>query len=293
MRLVVPFAAGGGVDSVTRVVAHQLNKAWNQPVIVDNRPGADSIIGTTEAVRADPDGRTVLVTISQLVQNPTLRTKLPFDTFRDLVPVTSLASDPLFLVVTEAAGTPDLTAFLKKCRAEPGRVSFGSFGNGSTAHLLLIGLRRAAGADILHVPYRGSAPVGQALMSGEIQSGLLPYSTARSILETGKVKAIGVTGTERAKLLPDVPTFSERGVAGFDRQNWIGLFLPSATPAPIVEKLGRDVIEALRVPDVVSRLTEAGSIVGGEPRAAFSEMVKQDYTYWASLIHAGNVRVGD
>jgi len=289
VRLVVPFPPGSGPDLTSRLLAPRLSEVWKQPVIVDNKPGASSIIGTSEVVRAKPDGHTVLVALSLLVQNPSLRNDLPYDTFKDLAPVVPLTYDPLFLVAAKSLEAQNLEALLQAARARPGTLAFGSWGNGSTAHLLLIGLQQAAGVDIIHVPYTGTAAVAQAMMSGEIQMGLLPYATARSLVEGGAGVAVGVTGAQRSPSLPAVPTLQEQGLQGFNRMGWVGLFVPTGTPAAVVDKINRDVNEALRMPGLEPRLRDTGTIPAGGTTPAFADLVRTDYDYWHGLIRAGKV----
>ncbi|MBD9408381.1 tripartite tricarboxylate transporter substrate binding protein [Acidovorax sp. ACV02] len=291
VRFIVPFAAGGGPDTVARLVGQRLSEIWKQPVVIDNKVGGSSIIATGEVVRAKPDGQTVLVNIALLVQNPSLRSKLPFDTFKELTPVVPMAYDSLFLVASTSTKARDVKSFTEVVRAEPGKFAFGTFGNGSTAHLLMIALEKGADLSLIHVPYQGTAPVAQALMSSEVQFGLLPYATARQVLESGKAVALGVTGSKRAESLPQVPTLVESGLKGFEGSNWIGLFLPSATPKYIVEKLNRDVNEALRSPSIQARLKDIGSLPGGGSVTEFSSAVKNDYEHYRALIRAGNVKV--
>jgi tripartite-type tricarboxylate transporter receptor subunit TctC len=291
VRLVMPFAAGGGPDTAARLLGQRLSEMWKQPVVIDNKPGGNSIIATAEVARAQPDGHTILVNINLLVQNPSLRANLPFDTFKDLVAVVPVAYDSLFLVVSSSLKAPDLKSFLQAARAQPGKLAFGSFGTGSLAHLMLLDMQRSAKLDIVHVPYAGTAPVAQALMSGDVHVGLLPYVTARLAIDSGKATAIGVTGSVRSERLPNVPTLKEAGLAGFERPNWIGLFVPSATPKTVVTQINRDVNEALRSPQVLEKLRELASMPGGGTVEAFNDAVMSDYVHFREIIRAGNVKL--
>ena len=291
VRLVVPFSAGGVPDSVARLFAQRLGEIWKKPVIVENKAGGDSVIGTREVVRAKADGNTILVNISLLVQNPSLRANLPFDVFKDLTPVAPLSYEPLFLVAGKSLNAPNVKSFLAVVKAHPGRYSFGSYGNGSTAHVLLASLQQSTGLEMIHIPYKGTAPVAQALISGEIEVGLLPYGTARTVIATGKGVPIAVTGIRRSPALPDVPTLREAGIAGFERLGWVAMFVPSATPRAVVDKITRDANEALRSPVLQRQLLESGSIPAGGSAAAFADLVRQDYAYWRRLIRAANVKL--
>jgi tripartite-type tricarboxylate transporter receptor subunit TctC len=291
VRLVVPFAAGGGPDTAARMLGQRLSEMWKQPVVIDNKPGGNSIIASNEVAHAKPDGYTILVNINLLVQNPSLRSNLPYDTFKDLAPVVAVAYDSLFLVASTSLKAPDLQSFLQAVRAQPGKLAFGSFGTGSLAHLMLIDMQRSAKLDMVHVPYAGSAPVAQALMSGDIHVGVLPYVTARQVIDSGKGLVLGVTGTARSERLPNVPTLKEAGLPGFERTNWIGLFVPSATPKAVITKINLDVNEAMRSPQIIAKLRELASVPGGGTVEAFKEAVMSDYLYFRDIIRVANVKL--
>lgn len=291
VRLVVPFAAGGGPDTAVRVMGQRLSELWKQPVVIDNKPGGNSIIASSEVARAKPDGYTILVNINLLVQNPSLRANLPYDTFKDLAPVAPVAYDSLFLVASTSLKAPDMQSVLEAVRKQPGKLAFGSFGIGSLAHLMLLEMQRTAKLDMVHVPYPGTTPVAQAIMSGDVHVALLPYVTARLAIDSGKATAVGVTGTVRSERLPNVPTLKEAGLPGFDRPNWIGLFVPSATPKAVVNKINLDVNEAMRSPEVVAKLREQASVPGSGTVEAFKEMVMSDYVFFRDIIRANNVKL--
>jgi tripartite-type tricarboxylate transporter receptor subunit TctC len=291
VRLVVPYGAGGGIDAAARRLARELEALWGQPVVVDNKGGGDSIIGTGDVARAKPDGYTLLAQIATIAQNPHLHAKMPFDTLADLAPVVRVSTEPLYLAVTKALGATTIAEFIELARRKPGELSFGSYGNGSTSHLLLTALQKKATVDILHVPYKSTALVVQGLMTGEIDSGLLPYTTARIGLDSGKVLMIGSTGATRSTVLPDVPTLEEAGLGGFTRDQWMGLFAPAKTPSSIVNKIARDVTTAVSKPEYAAWLKGFGvTPAGGTPRM-FDMYFRQDYEYYRDLIKAANVRL--
>ncbi|MBI5278288.1 MAG: tripartite tricarboxylate transporter substrate binding protein [Burkholderiales bacterium] len=291
VRLVVPYGTGGGIDAAARRLARELETMWGQPVVVDNKGGADSIIGTAEVAHAKPDGYTLLAQIATIAQNPHLRTKMPFDTLNDLTPVVRVSVEPLYLAVTKALGVNTVSEFTELARRKPGKLSFGSYGNGSTSHLLLTALQKKANVDILHVPYKSTSVVVQGLMTGEIDSGLLPYTTARIGLDSGKVLMIGSTGATRSTVLPQVPTLEEAGLGGFTRDQWFGLFAPAKTPMPIVDKIARDVNTALGKPEYVAWLKGFGVTPAGGTPKHFDMYFRQDYEYYRDLIKAANVRL--
>ncbi|TWD75849.1 tripartite-type tricarboxylate transporter receptor subunit TctC [Variovorax beijingensis] len=291
VRLVVPYDAGGGVDAAARPLARALSEGWGQPVIVDNKPGADSIIGTGEVARAKPDGYTILLGILSIVQNPHLRAKMPFDTLADLAPVVQVSTEPLYLVVTKTLGVTTPAEFIDLARRKPGKLSFGSWGNASTGHLLLNSLQRKAQVDITHVPFKGMGVAVQTMIAGDLDSAMVPYAIARIGLETGKIVVIGAAGPTRSPVLPQVPTLEESGLQGFSRAQWMGLFAPAKTPKSIVDKIAKDVTAALSNPALVSWLAQGGASPAGGTPEAFAHIVRQDSEYYRELIKAANLRL--
>jgi len=291
VRLVVPYDAGGGVDAAARPLARALSEVWGQSVVVDNKPGADSIIGTGEVVRAKPDGYTILLNILSIVQNPHLRPKMPFDTLAELAPVVQVSTEPLYLIVTKTLGVSTPAEFIELARRKPGKLSFGSWGNASTGHLLLNSLQRKAQVDITHVPYKGMGAAIQTMIAGDLDSAMVPYAIARIGLETGKVVVIGAAGPTRSPVLPQVPTLEESGLQGFTRAQWMGLFAPAKTPKAIVDKIARDVTAALSKPAWASWLAQGGASPAGGTPEAFAQIVRQDSDYYRDLIKAANLRL--
>ncbi|BEP65437.1 tripartite tricarboxylate transporter substrate binding protein (plasmid) [Variovorax sp. V213] len=291
VRLVVPYGAGGGIDAAARRLARELETMWGQSVVVDNKGGGDSIIGTAEVAHAKPDGYTILAQIATIAQNPHLRAKMPFDTLADLTPVVRVSTEPLYFAVTKSLGVNTIGEFIELARRKPGKLSFGSYGNGSTSHLLLTALQKKAKVEILHVPYKSTALVVQGLMTGEIDSGLMPYTTTRIGLDSGKVLAIGSTGATRSTVLPQVPTLEEAGLDGFTRDQWMGLFAPAKTPRSIVDKIARDVTTAVSKPEYAAWLKGFGVTPAGGTPNMFDMYFRQDYEYYRDLIKAANVRL--
>lgn len=291
VRLVVPFDAGGGVDAAARPLARELSELWGQPVIIDNKPGADSIIGTGEVARAKPDGYTLLLNILSIVQNPHLRLKMPFDTLGDLAPVVRVNNEPLYLAIRKDLGVSSAAEFIELARRQPGKLSFGSWGNASTGHLLLTTLQHRAQVDIIHVPYKGTAAVVQAMMAGQLDSGMVPYAIARIGLDAGKIVLIGAAGPARSTVLPQVPTFEEQGLQGFSRAQWMGIFAPSKTPKAVVDKIARDVTIAVGKPALLSFFKQFGSTPTGGTAEEFARIVHQDSDYYRDLIKAANLRL--
>jgi tripartite-type tricarboxylate transporter receptor subunit TctC len=291
VRLVVPYGVGGGIDAAARRLGRELEALWGQAVIVDNKAGGDSIIGTGEVVHAKPDGYTILAQIPSIVQNPHLRPKMPFDTMADLAPIVRVSTEPLYLAVTKTVGATTPGELIELARRKPGKLTFGSYGYGSTSHLLLTAIQREAKVEIVHVPYKSTALVVQALMTGEIDSGLLPYVTTRIGLDSGKVVIIGSTGATRSSVLPQVPTLEEAGLRGFTRDQWMGLFAPAKTPRSVIEKIAKDVNTAVGKPDYAAWLKGFGAIPAGGTPKDFEVYVQQDSDYYRDLIKAANVRL--
>jgi tripartite-type tricarboxylate transporter receptor subunit TctC len=284
IRLIVPFPPGAGTDTVARFVALRLAQAMNATIIVDNRTGAGGAIGAAEAARADPDGYTLLfvagpfTTVAAASRNP------GYDPIRQFAPAASIATSPLVFVVNPSVPAASMREFIALAKREPGKLNYGSAGQGSINHLALELLNARAGTDIVHVPYKGIAPATLDLISGQIQamtgtvSATLPYITDR------KVRALAVTGARRAPLLPDVPTWQEEGIGNADVINYWGIVAPSGTPREIVTKLNAAVNALLAQPDVRDRLAKEGAeVVAGAPERLAS-IIETDLVAWKKLI---------
>lgn len=293
VKLVVPFAPGGGADVAARMLAARLAEIWKQPVVVENKLGASSIIATDVVAKSAPDGYTILVNVGLIVQNPSLHAKLPYDTFKDLRPVTIVTNEQLVLVASAAFSVTTLDEFIRAVKLAPGKFAFASYGTGSTSHLLLNQLNRQAGIDLLHVPYKGTAAALQALLSNEAHVAILNYGTAKAQVQAGKLRYLAVMGDKRSPFLPDVPTFEEQGLKGFTRYSWIGLFLPAATPKSIVEKIAADASRAVAAPDVAARFREFGQEPGGGTPQEFGEIFRRDFEYYGEIIKRSGIRASD
>ena len=284
IRLIVPFPPGAGTDTVARFVALRLAQAMNATIVVDNRTGAGGAIGAAEAARAEPDGYTLLfvagpfTTVAAASRNP------GYDPIRQFAPAASIATSPLVFVVNPSVPAASMREFIALAKREPGKLNYGSAGQGSINHLALELLNARAGTDIVHVPYKGIAPATLDLISGQIQamtgtvSATLPYITDR------KVRALAVTGARRAPLLPDVPTWQEAGIANADVINYWGIVAPAGTPREIVTKLNAAVNDLLAQPDVRDRLAKEGAeVVAGSPERLAS-IIEADLAAWKKLI---------
>lgn len=284
ITLVVPGAAGGSTDIPARLLALKLGERLGQPVIVDNRPGAGGSIGASQVARAQPDGYTVLVgnTGSNAI-NYTAYKKLPYRP-EDFVALTDMISFSNVLVVPQASPVRSLEDLLKAARQAPGKLSFSSAGVGQTTHLMGELLRERTGADVVHVPYRGSAPATAAIVSGETQFMFDNLTASLVHIKAGKLHPIAVTGAQREPELPNVPTTTELGLQDFDKVGWMGFFLPAQTPPAVVRKLTDGLVAVLRDPEVARRYRELGGRPGGMPQAQFIQLVDNDRKSWGALI---------
>ena len=292
VRMVVPFAAGAGSnDIMARLVAQKLSDALGQQFVVDNRPGASGIIGTDIVAKAPPDGYTVLMMSLTFTVNPSLFSKLPYDTVRDLIPVTMVASAPLMLVVHPSVPAKSVTEFIAYAKANPGKLNFGSGGPGTTPHLAGEMIKTMAGIQVTHIPYKGGAPALTDLVAGQIQfmceniPGTLPFAKA------GKLRALAVTDLKRSPLLPELQTLDEAGLKGYQIVGWNGLFVPAGTPQPIVNRLNAEVVKALALPDVKNRLATLGADAVGDTPQHFAVFIKAEIPKWAKVVKDAGLKI--
>jgi tripartite-type tricarboxylate transporter receptor subunit TctC len=285
VRIVVPFAAGGSVDALARVVGNKLSEQINQPVVIENRIGAGGNIGADAVAKAAPDGYTILQnTVGQAIA-PAIFRKLPFDPVNDFVPVTQLVASTLILVASPQLHANSIQELVTLAKSRPGTLNYGMSGVGNPLHLTMEMLKIATGIDIVAVPYKGDAPIMAALIAGEVQVAVVPLAIARPLVVGGQIRALAVTGTRRSGVLPDVPTISE-AVPGFESSSWQGWFAPAKTPQGIVEFIQGETAKALAAPEVRERLREwVNEPVGSRPEefdvffraevAKFSRVVKE------------------
>lgn len=293
IRIVGAFAPGGPSDAISRAFGQRLTELWGQPVIIDARPGASGMIGADVVAKAPPDGYTLLVTNQLLVQAPSLYAKVPYDPLRDFVAVTDLmAAPPLLAVNAEAsAAIRTMADFIRVGKATPNGFHYASVGNGSIGHLYGNQLARATGVPMTHVPYKGAAPVVMALLAGEVQASFVDYATLKAHLAAGKLRALAISDTKRSPLTPEVPTFAEAGLPGFEAVSWIALFAPARTPPDVVQKLAAEVGKAVRAPEIAGKFQELGFEMGGKSPAQFGSQVAADMERWAALIRQAGVRL--
>jgi len=292
IRIVVAYTPAGATDILARTVGQKFTEAWGQPVIIDNRPGANGNIGTEYAAKATPDGYTLLmVTAGTHGINPGLYRKLSFDAVKDFAPISLVAMVPNIFVVNNAVPAKDLREFIAYAKANPGKLNYGSPGNGSTAHLSMELFKSMTGVQMVHIPYKGSAGVLADLIGGQIvatMDNMPPYVPQ---VKAGKIRALAVSPSRRSPAVPDVPTVAEAGVPGYDSGAWFGLVAPANTPRDIVNKLARETARVLKLPDVNARLSDLGAEpVGGTPEQ-FAAHIKAEIAKWAKVIKEANVEL--
>lgn len=291
VRIIVPFAPGGGTDLIARALAQKLSEIWNQPVLIDNRAGGGTVIGSDMVAKSAADGHTLLLTANPHTTNPALHPKLPYDTLRDFAGITQIAASPLILTVHPSLPARSVRELIAVAKQRPGQLSYGTSGNGGPQHLAGEMFKFMAGVAMVHVPYRGGAPAIADLLAGQTQ--LMFGSTFTVIPQSaaGRLRALAVTSAQRSTALPDLPTVAEAALPGYAITTWYGLFAPAATPRALITKLNTDVARALKMPDVIERLTRDGSEpVASEP-AVFDAHVRTEIENARRIVKASGMRL--
>ena len=289
LKLIVPYPAGGATDALARTIGQKLQEAWGQTVLVENRPGAGGTIGNGFVAKAPADGHTLLIAITALIQQPPLMDKLAYDPLKDFAPVTMIARSPSMLAVPLDSPAKNLKDFIAMVKQSPGKYNFGSYGAGTSSHIQGALLNMQAGIDLVHVPFQGAAPLVTNLVGGQLASAFIDSATARPHLKS--MRPLAVTGTQRMPGLPDVPTFAELGYHSFDPYGWFGVFLPAATPAPVVQKLSDEIDRIVHLPEVSAKIEALGlQVAGGKPEA-FQKLVRADAAIYAKIIKDANIRL--
>jgi tripartite-type tricarboxylate transporter receptor subunit TctC len=289
VRLVVPYAAGGGTDVQARVIGAKLSDMWGQPVIIDNRPGGGTVIGTDVVARAPADGYTLLIGTPTHVVNVWLYPKLPFDPIRDFDTVTQMTVSPNILVVHPSVPAKTTKDFIALARARPDQITYGSSGNGGTGHLAMEMIKQMAKVRAVHVPYKGGGPAINAVLAGEVSALINNMIPAVQHVKSGRLRALGVTSRKRSNAVPEIPTIAESGLPGFEAVAWFGLFAPARTPAAVIEKLHADFAKVLKLPDVRQMLESQGAeAVANSPRE-FAQIVREDLEKWRTVVKAAAI----
>jgi len=292
LKLIVPYAPGGSTDQLSRAIAERLGVALGQAVVVDNRPGGNTIIGAEATAKSPPDGYTMFMGSSgSLAVNPQVYAKLPYDPNRDFAYVTLTAASPLVLVVNPSVPARNLKEFVDLAKAKPGGVTFASVGNGNPLHLAGELFKSMAGVDMLHVPYNGSAPALTALLGGQVDSMFDVVLTATPHVKAGKLRALGITGPRRVSALPDVPTIAESGYPGYDASIWFGIVVPKGTPQPVVQRLNAELVKILRSDEMKQKFDPQALELTASTPEEMTAFVAKESQKWGKVIRDFNIRI--
>ena len=291
LRLICPFPPAGAVDIASRAIAAELAKQLGQPVNVDNRPGAGGNIGGAEAARSSPDGYTLFMTTSGInAINPVLYAKMPFDPIKDMEPVVALVSLSNVLVLHPSVKAQSVAEVIALAKAEPGKMNYASSGSGTSIHMSGEMFKHLTKVDIVHIPYKGSAPAVTDLLGGQVMMMFDNIPSALQHIKAGKLRPLAVTGAKRDPLLPDLPTMAEAGVRGYESGVWFGLAVPAGTPKDVIARINDAAVKGTRSPDFIKRMTELGySIIASTPEQ-MSEMNKAETSRWGSIVKASGAK---
>ena len=284
VHILVGFAAGGGTDILARFLGQAMQTQRRSTIIVDNREGAGGNVAAAETAKAAPDGYTVLLSTNGQAISPSLYKRLPYDSDRDLAPVTQLVASANVLLVNNALPAHSFQEFVALAKAKPGALTYASSGVGAALHLTMELIKKQTGIDVVMAPYRGDAPMLQALIAGEVQAAIVPATAAKPRVDSGEVRALAVSSAERLPTLPDVPTFSEQGLPGFSASNWSGLFAPAKTPKPIVDALWRWSRDALAAPAAAAQLATLSLTPVGSSSEDFTKLYVAERARFAQII---------
>jgi tripartite-type tricarboxylate transporter receptor subunit TctC len=292
VRLIVPYPPGGSADILARNIGAKLSEALGQQVIADNRPGAGTAIGAEAAAKSAPDGYTLLLgTVSSHAINPGMNPNLKYDPVKDFAPVSLVASIPFALIAHPSLPAKNVAELLALAKAQPGKLNFSSAGNGTSNHLAGELLKSMAGIDLVHVPYKGSAPALNDLLAGQVQLMFDLVLTAQPHVKSGAARALAVTGRERSAALPGVATVAESGVAGYEVSAWFGIFAPAGTPAPVVSKLNADLVRVMRAPEMRERLAAQGTDAITSTPEEFAAYVRDELAKWTKVVKSSGMKV--
>ncbi|RUP25382.1 MAG: tripartite tricarboxylate transporter substrate binding protein [Curvibacter sp.] len=291
IRLVVPYPAGGGTDILARILATQLAQNWGQPVLVDNKPGASGMLGNDLVAKAAPDGYTVLVSITAMIQSPALYAKVPYDVLRDFAPVSQLATSSDLFIVPSSSPARTLAEFIALAKSRPGKLNYGTYGNGTSSHMHGELLKMAAGIQLISVPYKGAGPEVNDLLGGQLDSAFVDVTSITPHLRSDRIRVLAITGTQRHPALPEVATLGEQGLKGFESNGWFGVFLPAGTPRPIVDKLSAEVQRIVAGNELNTRLRAMGlTPVGGTPEQ-LQAVLTNDLPKWERIVRDARISI--
>ena len=292
VTIIVPFSAGSTPDSLARIVADGLQRRLGTPFVVENRAGASGNTGTAAAAKASPDGHTLGVSIvGPLVINALLFPKMPYDTAKDIAPISVLAAQPSVLVISPGVAADSVESLLAAMKREPDKFTYGSIGRGSLSHLAMASLAMKAGVTVVHLPFQGSPAAVTALLRGDVQMAVLPAASVAPLAAEGKLKLLAVTSPRRSALLPDLPTLREAGITGVEADAWVGLIAPAGTSEATLAKIHKEVTAVLAEPEVAGKLrAQYMAVIAGTPEA-FKGVLNEEHDRWAPIIAAGGIKV--
>ena len=292
VRLIVGFPAGGTSDIMARLTGQKLSEAWGQTFIIDNRPGAGGNIGTELVAKAAPDGYTLLVSPgSTLTSNPAVYSKVPFDTVRDFAPVTMIAGVPNALVVHPSVPASNVKELIALAKSRPGQLAYASTGAGQSTHLSAELLKTSAGINMIHVPYKGSAPALTDIVAGQVSVMFDNLPSVLPFIKSCRLKPLAVSSAARSRALPEVPTVAESALPGFDVTVWFAVLAPAATPREIVNRLNAEVVKAIKTQDMRDRLAQQGAEAIGNTPEDFAAIIKRDLAKWAKVVKDANIKL--
>ncbi len=290
VSFVIPFGPGGATDIIARSIQPKLAEKLGQPVLIDNRPGAGGAVATSYVVKAPADGHTLFLSWDNHTINPIVMKSLPYDTFKDLAPVTLLVRLPLVMAAWGGLPASTLAEYIALAKGQPGKLNFASIGSGSSNRLHSELLNSLAGIDVVHVPYKGGGPAIQAMLSGEVSYGFFSFAATRGHLQAGKLKPLAVTGTKRMPELPEVRTMAESGFPGYEAYSWMGIYVPAGTPEPVIARLNRDFVATLADPEVAKRLADAGVERVGSTPQQLADFQRADHDKWARFAREAKLK---
>jgi tripartite-type tricarboxylate transporter receptor subunit TctC len=292
IRMITPYAPGGGSDTLARILGQKLLEAWGQPVVVDNRPGGGGIIGAETVARAAPDGYTLLVTPSAVLTiNPHLYSSLRYDTFRDFAPVTIASNSPYFLVVHPKIPAANVRELIAYAKANPGKMNYSSSGSGSSTHLAGVLFNQMAGIDIVHIPYKGAAPAIVDLLAGNIQMRFSSVVPVLPHVKNGRLRGIAISSAKRYGPLPELPTIAESGLPGYTVESFYAVVAPAGTSRAIIAKLNAELVRNLKGAEVAAHMAADGAEVIGSSPAELAKAMRDDYARWAKPVKDSGARV--
>lgn len=293
IRFISPMPPAGSTDILARLVGQKLTESLGQAVIIENRPGANGVIGTDIAAKSSPDGHTILLVNSTHVINAILVAKLPFDSVKDFLPVSTLTISQFLLAINPSLPANNLREFIALAKSRPGQLNFASSGNGAVSHLAGELFDIMAGVKMQHIPYKGAAPALTDLVGGQVQLYFATTISTMPYIKSGKVRALGISGDARLSVLPDVPTFSEAGLPGFGARNWFGILAPAATPKPIIDKLASEIARILTTPDIKEKLASQGLDPFISTPEQFAELMQAETARYTKVIRTANIKLDD